>query len=46
MDLADYVLGRIPPADEKLLAPAIDRAVEAVALMVQGKTDQAMNEYN
>lgn len=46
MDLADYVLGRIPPADEKLLAPAIDRAVEAVALMVQGKIDQAMNEYN
>ncbi len=46
MDLADFVLGRITGEDEKKLADAIDRGVNAVALMVQGKTDQAMNRFN
>ena len=46
MDLADFVLGRITGEDEVKLADAIDRAVDAVALMVQGKTDQAMNKFN
>lgn len=46
MDLADFVLERISQEDEIQLADAIDRAVDAVALMVQGKTDQAMNQFN
>lgn len=46
MDLADFVLGRITGEDEVKLADAIDRAVDAVAFMVQGKTDQAMNQFN
>ncbi len=46
MDLADFVLGRITKDDEVKLADAIDRAVDAVTLMVQGKTDQAMNRFN
>lgn len=46
MDLADFVLGRITKDDELKLADAIDKAVDAVALMVQGKTDMAMNKFN
>ncbi len=46
MDLADFVLARIGKEDEIKLADAIDRAVDAVTLMVQGKTDQAMNRFN
>lgn len=46
MDLADFVLGRITKDDEIKLADAIDKAVDAVTLMVQGKTDQAMNKFN
>lgn len=46
MDLADFVLGRISKDDEIKLAKAVDNAVDAVALMVQGKTDQAMNKFN
>lgn len=45
-DLADYVL-RCPPRMERiLLEDASQKACEAVALMVQGKTDQAMNQFN
>lgn len=46
MDLADFVLGRISKEDELKLAQAIDNAVDAVTLMVQGKTDRAMNQFN
>ena len=46
MDLADFVLGRITKDDEVKLADAIDKAVDAVTLMVQGKTDMAMNKFN
>ncbi len=46
MDLADFVLGRISRDDELKLADAIDNAVDAVTLMVQGKTDMAMNKFN
>lgn len=45
-DLADHVLSRFSPAERELADEAIDRAVEAVALMVQGRTDEAMNLYN
>lgn len=45
-DLADFVLGRVRGEEEKKLADAIDRGVEAVKLMVKGETDRAMNLYN
>ena len=32
--------------EEKKLADAVDRGVEAVKLMVTGQTDKAMNLYN
>jgi PTH1 family peptidyl-tRNA hydrolase len=46
MDLADFVLGRLSKEDELKLADVIDRAVDAVTLMVQGETDKAMNQFN
>ena len=45
-DLADYVLSRFSQAERELVEEAIGHAVAAVALMVQGKTDEAMNLYN
>ena len=45
-DLADYVLGRFSAEDRKLVEEAFANAADAVRLMVQGKTDEAMNLYN
>lgn len=45
-DLADYVL-RCPPRKERiLLEEAYEKACDAIALMIQGKTDEAMNQFN
>lgn len=45
-DLADYVLGRFNEEDRKNVDAAIQDAIGAAALMIQGETDQAMNLYN
>ncbi len=45
-DLKDYVLGRFSKAESETIRAACERAVAAVGLMVQGKTDEAMNKYN
>ena len=45
-DLADYVLGHFQKADRELVEDAMDRAVEAIAMMVQGDCVGAMNHYN
>lgn len=45
-DLADYVLGRFSREDRKRMEEAFERACEAAELMVQGETDQAMNQFN
>ena len=45
-DLADYVLSRFSQAERELVEEAIGHAVDVVALMVQGRTDEAMNLYN
>ena len=45
-DLADYVLGRFSREDRKRMEEAFERACDAVALMVQGEADQAMNQFN
>ena len=45
-DLAGYVLGRFSAEDRKLVEEAFANAADAVRLMVQGKTDEAMNLYN
>lgn len=45
-DLADYVLGRFSREERRLVEEAFEYACEAAALMVQGKTEQAMNQFN
>lgn len=45
-DLADYVLSRFSKAERELFEECVPRAVEAVALLVQGRIDEAMNRCN
>ena len=45
-DLADHVLGRFSPEDRGKFEDAVKDAVDAVSLMVQDRTDEAMNLYN
>ena len=45
-DLADQVLGRFSPEDREKFEDAVKDAVDAVSLMVQDRTDEAMNLYN
>lgn len=45
-DLADHVLGRFSPEDREKFEDAVKDAVDAVSLMVQDRTDEAMNRYN
>lgn len=46
MELADWVLSRFSKEDGKLLAPMWQNALEAVELIIQGRTDEAMNRFN
>ena len=46
MDLADWVLSRFTKDEGELLEEAIGRGVQAVELIVQGKTEEAMNRFN
>ncbi|MCR5718297.1 MAG: aminoacyl-tRNA hydrolase [Oscillospiraceae bacterium] len=46
MDLADWVLSKFRPEEKKALDEAAAHACECIRLMVQGKTDEAMNRYN
>ena len=45
-DLAKWVLGKFGKEDAALLKQAAENACECIKLMVQGKTDEAMNKYN
>ena len=45
-DLKDHVLGKFSKADLDTIRQTSERAVAAIALMVQDKTDEAMNKYN
>lgn len=45
-DLADHVLGYMDKEDRKLAEEAFLDAVSAVELIVDGKIEQAMNDYN
>ena len=46
MDLADYVLGRIPISERADMAAAFDRASKAAVDLVTEPLDRVMNEYN
>ncbi|MFQ6806705.1 MAG: aminoacyl-tRNA hydrolase [Lachnospiraceae bacterium] len=45
-DLADYVLGTFGKEDRPLVEEALGNAAEAATMIIQGKTDEAMNRFN
>ena len=45
-DLADWVLSDIPASDWDTFEQSLKNAREAIELIVQGKIDTAMNQYN
>ena len=45
-DLADWVLSKLNPAEEKLLAEASQRAAQAVKTIITSGVDAAMEKYN
>ena len=45
-DLADWVLAALPAEDRKALDTVSASAPEAVALLIEGKTDEAMQKFN
>lgn len=45
-DLADWVLSKFSPADQKLMAEGAEKVLRSCEFMVQDKIDQAMNKYN
>ena len=45
-DLADYVLGHFSKGEREMVDKAAADAISAVGYMVNGNTDQAMNEFN
>lgn len=45
-DLADWVLGKFTDGDRKLLSEKFDSVYQAVQLIMDGRSDKAMNLYN
>ncbi len=45
-DLAKWVLGKFGREDSEKMRKSAENACESLKLMVQGKTDEAMNKYN
>lgn len=46
MDLADYVLGRFSPDMRKLVDEGIEKAADAVKIMISQDINAAMNKHN
>lgn len=46
MDLADWVLGHMTGETLKTFKKAAEDGIDAIDLMLDGKTDEAMNKYN
>lgn len=45
-DLAKWVLGKFNSDDTEKMKISTENACESIKLMIQGKTDEAMNKYN
>lgn len=45
-DLADYVLGHFSKAEKELMNEGYENAVRAVEMIISGRMDEAMNEFN
>ena len=41
--VSDYVLKKAPPADQKLIADSIDRALQQLPVAIAGEWEKAMN---
>jgi len=46
MRLEDYVLGRFTPEELNELDPSMERACDAIELIIQDRIDEAMNLFN
>lgn len=46
MDLADHVLSQFPRSEQEILFKSFGDIYEALLLMLENKTDEAMNKYN
>lgn len=46
MDLADWVLGHFPESDKENLRVAMEKAEEALLLLLEDEVDEAMNRFN
>ena len=46
MTAADYVLKNFSKADQEIIDPTIDRAVEAIKVFIRDGLDTAMNQFN
>lgn len=46
MDLADYVLGHFSKAEQELMDEGYDMAICAAEIIMEGRIEAAMNEYN
>ncbi len=45
-DLADYVLGHFSKAERELMDEGYDNAVRAAEMIISGRMNEAMNEFN
>lgn len=45
-EIVDFVLGDFRRAEKKLLEESLERALEALELVLDGRIEQAMNRYN
>ena len=45
-DLADFVLSRFSKEERNLVDAAVLESADALSLMVQGRIEEAMNQYN
>ena len=46
MDLVDWVIGRFTTGEMELVGPVLEKAGEAVELIVRGNIDRAMDQFN
>jgi peptidyl-tRNA hydrolase len=46
MDVADYVLGKIPDAEWDELEPLFEKAQAGIRLIFKGKINEAMNKFH
>jgi len=45
-ELEKFVLGKFTPEELEVINPAMDKACDAIELIIQGEIDKAMNLYN